>query len=36
LEVLPEGTGIMVDDLAAGAYALIVGQLLVRLLSHLH
>lgn len=30
LEKLPEGTGIMVDDLAAGLYALIVMQLLLR------
>jgi len=29
LERLPEGTGIMVDDLGAGAYALIVLQLLL-------
>jgi len=30
LEHLPEGTGIVVDDLAAGAYALVVLQLLLR------
>ncbi|HTV08256.1 MAG TPA: phosphatidylglycerophosphatase A [Candidatus Aquilonibacter sp.] len=32
LEALPEGTGIVVDDLAAGVYALIVVQLLSHLL----
>ncbi len=30
LERLPEGTGIVVDDLAAGAYALLVLQVLLR------
>lgn len=34
LEALPEGTGIVVDDLAAGLYALLCVQLLVRLLPH--
>ena len=34
LEVLPEGTGIVVDDLAAGIYALIVVQLITLLLRH--
>jgi phosphatidylglycerophosphatase A len=32
LEALPEGTGIVVDDLAAGVYALIVVQLIGHLL----
>lgn len=36
LEKLPEGTGIVVDDLAAGAYALIVGTLLQMLWVRLH
>ena len=31
LERLPEGTGIVVDDLGAGVYALIVAQVLLRL-----
>ena len=31
LERLPEGTGIVVDDLGAGVYALIVAQILLRL-----
>lgn len=30
LERLPEGTGIVVDDIAAGVYALIIMQLLIR------
>lgn len=34
LEALPEGTGIVVDDLAAGVYALIVVQLVSHLLRH--
>lgn len=34
LEALPEGTGIVVDDLAAGVYALIVVQLISHLLRH--
>lgn len=34
LEALPEGTGIMVDDLGAGIYALIAVQLLSHLLRH--
>jgi phosphatidylglycerophosphatase A len=34
LEALPEGTGIVVDDLAAGVYALIVVQLIGHLLLH--
>jgi phosphatidylglycerophosphatase A len=34
LEALPEGTGIVVDDLAAGVYALIVAQLVSHLLRH--
>ena len=34
LEALPEGTGIVVDDLAAGIYALIVVQLISHLLRH--
>lgn len=36
LEALPEGTGIMVDDLGAGLYALILAQLLTHLLQRLH
>ena len=35
LESLPTGTGIMVDDLAAGLYALILTQLFSHLLQHL-
>lgn len=34
LEALPEGTGIVVDDLGAGVYALIVVQLVSHLLRH--
>ena len=34
LEALPEGTGIMVDDLGAGVYALILVQLISHLLRH--
>ena len=34
LEALPEGTGIVVDDLGAGIYALIVVQLISHLLRH--
>jgi phosphatidylglycerophosphatase A len=34
LEALPEGTGIVVDDLAAGIYALILVQLISHLLRH--
>jgi phosphatidylglycerophosphatase A len=36
LESLPAGTGIMVDDLAAGLYALLLTQLLSHLFQHLH
>lgn len=36
LERLPEGTGIVVDDLAAGVYALIVQVVLQQLLIHWH
>ncbi|HSU18789.1 MAG TPA: phosphatidylglycerophosphatase A [Acidobacteriaceae bacterium] len=35
LEALPEGTGIMLDDLAAGVFALVVAQLITLLLQHL-
>lgn len=35
LEALPEGTGIMLDDLAAGLLALIVAQLVTHLLQHI-
>lgn len=35
-EALPEGTGIMVDDLVAGLFALALGQGLLGLLKHLH
>lgn len=34
LEALPEGTGIVVDDLGAGIYALIIVQLISLLLRH--
>ena len=34
LEALPEGAGIVVDDLGAGVYALIVVQLICHLLRH--
>lgn len=34
LEALPEGTGIVVDDLGAGVYAFIVVQLVSHLLRH--
>ncbi|HEY4008749.1 MAG TPA: phosphatidylglycerophosphatase A, partial [Acidobacteriaceae bacterium] len=34
LESLPAGTGIVVDDLGAGVYALIVVQLITRALRH--
>jgi phosphatidylglycerophosphatase A len=34
LEALPEGTGIVVDDLAAGVYALLLVQLISHLLRH--
>lgn len=36
LEALPEGTGIMVDDLGAGLVALGVGQVVLRLMQHVH
>ncbi len=36
LEKLPEGTGIVVDDLGAGVYALIIMQLLLHLTGWLH
>ena len=36
LEALPEGTGIMVDDLSAGVLALALGQLSVHLMAKLH
>jgi phosphatidylglycerophosphatase A len=36
LESLPTGTGIIVDDLAAGLYALLLTQLLSHLIQHLH
>ncbi len=35
LEALPEGTGIMVDDLGAGVFALVLGQLSLHLLAKL-
>lgn len=34
LEALPEGTGIVVDDLGAGIYALVVVQLITHVLHH--
>jgi phosphatidylglycerophosphatase A len=36
LEALPEGAGIMLDDIAAGLFALLAGVLLVALAHHLH
>ena len=36
LESLPEGTGIVVDDLAAGLYALLLAQILSNLFQRLH
>ena len=36
LEALPEGTGIMLDDIAAGAFALVIAHVLISLYSHLH
>jgi phosphatidylglycerophosphatase A len=36
LERLPEGTGIMLDDIAAGVLAAITGAILVSLAHHLH
>ena len=36
LEALPGGTGIMVDDLGAGVFALVLGQLLLYLLAKIH
>ena len=35
-EALPEGTGIMCDDLVAGLFALALAQLFLRLLQHIH
>ena len=35
LEALPEGTGIMLDDVAAGLFALLVGLALTHLFPHL-
>lgn len=34
LEDLPAGTGIMLDDLGAGAFAFVVGHIILRLLQH--
>jgi phosphatidylglycerophosphatase A len=36
LEALPEGTGIMLDDIAAGLAALLLGAILTHLAHHLH
>ena len=36
LERLPAGTGIMLDDVAAGLLALLLGHVLLNLLHHLH
>ncbi len=36
LEALPEGTGIMLDDIAAGLAALLLGAVLTNLAHHLH
>ncbi len=36
LEALPEGTGIMLDDVAAGAFALVVGHVLIDLAKRIH
>lgn len=35
-EALPEGTGIMVDDLVAGLFALVFAQLFLHLLQRIH
>lgn len=35
-EALPEGTGIMADDLVAGGFSLLCGQLILRGMAHLH
>ncbi len=35
-EALPEGTGIVVDDLVAGLFALVLGQIFLHLLQRLH
>jgi phosphatidylglycerophosphatase A len=36
LESLPEGTGIMLDDIAAGILALLVGLLFMHFILHIH
>lgn len=36
LEALPEGTGIMLDDLGAGVLALVLGQISLNLMARLH
>jgi phosphatidylglycerophosphatase A len=36
LEALPEGTGIMLDDVAAGIAALILTQVIINLTHHIH
>ncbi len=36
LEALPAGTGIMLDDVAAGLLALLLGTLLTHFVPHLH
>jgi phosphatidylglycerophosphatase A len=36
LEALPEGTGIMLDDVAAGLIALLLGALITHFVPHLH
>jgi phosphatidylglycerophosphatase A len=36
LEALPEGTGIMLDDVAAGLIALIFGALITHFVPHIH
>lgn len=36
IERLPAGTGIMLDDVAAGLFALVLGHLLLALIHHLH
>ena len=35
-EALPEGTGILLDDLAAGVFALVLGRVFLNLLQRLH
>jgi phosphatidylglycerophosphatase A len=36
LEALPEGTGIMLDDVGAGLFAMLLGAILISLLHRVH